>query len=87
MVEALGDLPIRSAVLDGELVLLNADGTANFYELLAEMRTRRADESRLRYTCSTCYMRMESNCGICRIASAGAISSASAGNHASPACA
>jgi len=49
MVEALADLPIRSAVLDGELVLLNPDGTANFYELMAEMRTRRPDESRLRY--------------------------------------
>src|SRR5262245_13124186 len=49
MVEALGDLPIRSAVLDGELVLLNADGTTNFYELMAEMRTRRPDESRLRF--------------------------------------
>ena len=49
MVEALGDLPIRSAVLDGELVLLNADGTANFYELMAQMRTRRPDETRLRY--------------------------------------
>jgi ATP-dependent DNA ligase len=47
--EALGGLPIRSAVLDGELVLLNADGTANFYELMAEMRTRRPDESRRRY--------------------------------------
>jgi len=49
MVEALGDLPVRSAVLDGELVLLNADGTANFYELMAQMRTRRPDGSRLRY--------------------------------------
>jgi bifunctional non-homologous end joining protein LigD len=49
MVEALKRLPAETVVLDGELTLINPDGTANFYELMLQMRTRRPDESRLRY--------------------------------------
>jgi hypothetical protein len=51
MVEAFAKLPTRSAVLDGELTLIGADGQAKFYRLMDEMRTRRPDESALVYFC------------------------------------
>ena len=38
MVEAFGKLPTKSAVLDGELVLIDPRGAAHFYQLMAEMR-------------------------------------------------
>ena len=39
MVEAFGKLPTQSAILDGELVLIDPRGAAHFYRLMAQMRT------------------------------------------------
>jgi bifunctional non-homologous end joining protein LigD len=49
MVEAFAKLPARSAVLDGELCYIGADGQAKFYALMREMRTRAPDESALMF--------------------------------------
>jgi ATP-dependent DNA ligase len=49
MVEAFRKLPTRSAILDGELVLIDPRGAAHFYKLMAEMRTSRPDEAQLMY--------------------------------------
>ena len=47
MVEAFAKLPTKSAILDGELVLIDPRGAAHFYRLMAEMRTNHPDESQL----------------------------------------
>jgi bifunctional non-homologous end joining protein LigD len=47
MVEAFGKLPAQSAILDGELVLIDPRGSAHFYRLMAQMRTSSPDESQL----------------------------------------
>jgi bifunctional non-homologous end joining protein LigD len=47
MVAAFRELPARSAILDGELCFIDAGGQANFHRLLAEMRTRAPDETKL----------------------------------------
>ena len=47
MVEAFGKLPAQSAILDGELVLIDPRGAAHFYRLMAQMRTSHPDESQL----------------------------------------
>ena len=39
MVEAFGKLPTQSAILDGELCLIDPRGSAHFYRLMAQMRT------------------------------------------------
>ena len=39
MVEAFSKLPTQSAMLDGELCLIDAGGSAHFYRLMREMRT------------------------------------------------
>ena len=39
MVEAFGKMPTQSAILDGELVLIDPRGAAHFYRLMAQMRT------------------------------------------------
>ena len=44
---AFGTLPAKSAILDGELVLIDPRGAAHFYRLMAEMRTRWPDEAQL----------------------------------------
>ena len=49
MREAFGKLPTQSAILDGELVLIDPRGAAHFYKLMAEMRTRWPDESQLMF--------------------------------------
>ena len=51
MVEVLAQLPDhrRAAILDGELCLIDAGGTANFYRLMREMRTRWPDEAALMF--------------------------------------
>ena len=49
MREAFGKLPTQSAILDGELVLIEPGGAAHFYKLMAEMRTRWPDESQLMF--------------------------------------
>ena len=49
MVEAFGNLRAQSAILDGELCLIDAGGAARFYALMAQMRTRRPDESQLMF--------------------------------------
>jgi bifunctional non-homologous end joining protein LigD len=49
MVEAFGNLPAKSAILDGELVPINPKGGAHFYRLMAQMRTRHPDESQLMF--------------------------------------
>ena len=36
MVEAFGKLPTQSAILDGELVLIDPRGSAHFYRLMAQ---------------------------------------------------
>ena len=45
MVEDFRRLPTRSAVLDGELCFIGADGLPRFYQMLREMRTRWPDEA------------------------------------------
>ena len=47
MREAFGKLPTQSAILEGELVLIEPRGAAHFYKLMAEIRTRWPDESQL----------------------------------------
>jgi bifunctional non-homologous end joining protein LigD len=49
MVEAFGKLPTQSAILDGELVLIDPRGAAHFYRLMAQMRTSHPDESQLMF--------------------------------------
>ena len=49
MVEAFGKLPTQSAILDGELVLIDPRGAAHFYHLMAQMRTSHPDESQLMF--------------------------------------
>ena len=47
--EAFGKLPTQSAILDGELVLIDPRGAAHFYRLMAQMRTSEPDESQLMF--------------------------------------
>ena len=47
--EAYGKLPTHSAILDGELVLIDPRGAAHFYRLMAQMRTSSPDESQLMF--------------------------------------
>ena len=49
MVEAFGKLPARTAILDGELCLIDPRGSAHFYRLMAQMRTRHPDEGQLMF--------------------------------------
>jgi bifunctional non-homologous end joining protein LigD len=49
MVKAFAMLPTRSAILDGELCLIDPRGGANFYLLMTQMRTSSPDESQLLY--------------------------------------
>jgi bifunctional non-homologous end joining protein LigD len=49
MVEAFGKLPAQSAILDGELVLIDPRGSAHFYRLMAQMQTSSPDESQLMF--------------------------------------
>ena len=48
MVEAFGKLPTQSAIVDGEL-LIDPQGSTQFYRLMAQMRTSHPDESRLMF--------------------------------------
>ena len=41
MVEAFAKLPTHSAILDGELCLIDPRGGAHFYRFMAQMRTSR----------------------------------------------
>ncbi|HET9687569.1 MAG TPA: hypothetical protein VFP79_10360, partial [Pseudolabrys sp.] len=45
VVDAFGKLPTQSAILDGELVLIDPRGAAHCYRLMAQMRTSHPDES------------------------------------------
>jgi bifunctional non-homologous end joining protein LigD len=47
MVKVFAKLPTCSAILDGELCLIDPRGGANFYQLMAQMRTSSPDESQL----------------------------------------
>jgi ATP-dependent DNA ligase len=49
MVEAFAKLHAESAILDGELVLIDARGAAHFYKLMAQMRTSHPDEAQLMF--------------------------------------
>ena len=49
MVEAFEKLPTQSAILDGELVLIDPRCAAHFYRLMAQMRTSSPDESQLMF--------------------------------------
>jgi ATP-dependent DNA ligase len=49
MAEAFSKLPTQSAILDGELVLIDPRGAAHFYRLMAQMRTSTPDESPLMF--------------------------------------
>jgi len=49
MAEWFSRLPTRAAVLDGELCLIDDAGGANFRQLMAQMRTRAPDETRLMF--------------------------------------
>ena len=42
-------MPTQSAILDGELVLIDPRGAAHFYQLMAQMRTSEPDESQLMF--------------------------------------
>ena len=43
MVAAFASMPTESAILDGDLVLIDPVGAAHFYRLMREMRTRLPD--------------------------------------------
>jgi bifunctional non-homologous end joining protein LigD len=47
MREAFAKLPTQSAILDGELVLIDPRGFAHFYKLMREMRTNHPGEAQL----------------------------------------
>ena len=47
MVEAFAKLPTQSAILDGELCLIDTRDSADFYRLMAQMRTSHPDQSQL----------------------------------------
>ena len=47
MRKAFAELPMNSAILDGELCLIDPGGGSNFYRLMHQMRTRWPDESQL----------------------------------------
>ena len=47
MRKAFAELPTNSAILDGELCLIDPGGGANFYRLMHQMRTRWPDEGPL----------------------------------------
>jgi len=47
MAEVFAELRAKSAILDGELVLIDPRGAAHFYRLMAQMRTNHPDESQL----------------------------------------
>ena len=49
MVETFTKLPTQTAVLDGELCLIDPRGSAHFYRLMAQMRTSHPDESQLMF--------------------------------------
>jgi ATP-dependent DNA ligase len=49
MAEWFAHLSTRSAILDGELVLLDPRGAAHFYRLMREMRGSRPDETQLMF--------------------------------------
>jgi ATP-dependent DNA ligase len=49
MVEAFAKLPAKSAILDGELVLIDPRGAAHFWRLMAEMRQRWPNECLLMF--------------------------------------
>jgi bifunctional non-homologous end joining protein LigD len=49
MVEAFRKMPTQSAILDGELVLIDPRGAAHSYQLMAQMRTSSPDESQLMF--------------------------------------
>ena len=49
MAEAFGRLPTQSAILDGELVLIDPRGAAHFYRLMAGCGPAFADESQLMF--------------------------------------
>ena len=49
MAEAFGKLATQSAILDGELCLIDPRGSAHFYRLMAQMRTSSPDEAQLMF--------------------------------------
>jgi bifunctional non-homologous end joining protein LigD len=49
IVEAFSKLPTQSAVLDGELCLIDPRGSAHFHWLMAQMRTCQPDEGQLMF--------------------------------------
>jgi len=49
MTAAFARLSAKSAILDGELVLLDPRGVAHFYHLMAQMRTSDPDENQLMF--------------------------------------
>ncbi len=49
IVEAFTKLPTQTAILDGELCLIDPSGGAHFYRLMHQMRTRWPDESQLMF--------------------------------------
>ena len=74
MVEAFGKLPTQSAILDGELVLIDPRGAAHFYRLMAQMRTSSPDESQLMFLVfDLLHSGWRRSGGVCRSASASAI--------------
>jgi bifunctional non-homologous end joining protein LigD len=46
---AFYELPTQTAILDGELCLIDQRGAAHFYRLMAQMRTKAPDESHLMF--------------------------------------
>jgi ATP-dependent DNA ligase len=50
MAEAFTKLPTQTAILNGELCLIDPRGGAHFYRLMAQMRTSHPDESQLMFS-------------------------------------
>jgi bifunctional non-homologous end joining protein LigD len=80
MAEAIAKLPTWSAILDGELVLIDPRGTAHFYQLMSQMRTSSPDESQLMFLAFDCCFRMALICEACRCPSASATCTGFASN-------
>ena len=87
MAEAFGKLPTQSAILDGELVLIDPRGAAHFYRLMAQMRTSEPDESQLMFLSSICWIRMALICAPYPYPSASATCIGCASNHGCRSCA
>jgi bifunctional non-homologous end joining protein LigD len=66
MVDAFIDMPVNSAIIDGELCFIGGDGQAAFHRLHREMRTRWPDEDQLVFIMFDLLHGTGSTSGACR---------------------